>query len=410
MSNKRLVLFCSVYPSDKGETFLHNEMEYLRAAFDEIIVVTDNSNVLEVKNGQEKILKYKKVKVSLLDTISLCNFFFLVEIVRNLFSFSLSKFKVSLNSYLNGLSYRNFIGNLIESNNIDCDETIFYSYWLNDSTYGLALYSNLRDIKFVSRVHGWDLYEERHIANYLPFRNVVGKRISRIYSISNNGISYLVKRYPRMRNVIELSRLGVKDYGKVNNDKHESDYKTIVSCSSVIPLKRVDMIAEALGELKDINVHWIHFGEGEGLKNLKLLANEVSGKNPNINIVLEGRTENSKIIEFYHNNRVDLFVNVSETEGLPVSIMEAMEAGIPILATGVGGTEEIVVNKENGVLIDPNISINKLSKKIEKLMKLVIEDQRRYSQKSRYIYMEKASADRNYNEFGKSLKELGYKS
>jgi glycosyltransferase involved in cell wall biosynthesis len=47
---------------------------------------------------------------------------------------------------------------------------------------------------------------------------------------------------------------------------------------------------------------------------------------------------------------VNLFVSVSETEGLPVSMMEALSFGIPILSTDVGGCKEIV-NEKTGVLI-----------------------------------------------------------
>jgi glycosyltransferase involved in cell wall biosynthesis len=55
-------------------------------------------------------------------------------------------------------------------------------------------------------------------------------------------------------------------------------------------------------------------------------------------------------MEFYRKNHVDLFINVSETEGIPVSIMEAMSFGIPCIATNVGGVNEIV-NNTNGFLV-----------------------------------------------------------
>ncbi|NCO54621.1 MAG: glycosyltransferase, partial [Bacteroidetes bacterium] len=54
---------------------------------------------------------------------------------------------------------------------------------------------------------------------------------------------------------------------------------------------------------------------------------------------------------------VDLFINVSESEGIPVSIMEALSAGIPVIATNVGGTNEIV-NNDVGFLIDKEFEIN----------------------------------------------------
>jgi glycosyltransferase involved in cell wall biosynthesis len=48
------------------------------------------------------------------------------------------------------------------------------------------------------------------------------------------------------------------------------------------------------------------------------------------------------VIPFFVANTIDVFVNVSSTEGLPFSVMEAFSAGIPVFATDVGGTAEIV--------------------------------------------------------------------
>lgn len=52
----------------------------------------------------------------------------------------------------------------------------------------------------------------------------------------------------------------------------------------------------------------------------------------------------------------DLFVLSSAHEGLPVSIMEAMSAGLPIVATSVGGVPEAVTNGETGRLVPPGDS------------------------------------------------------
>lgn len=46
---------------------------------------------------------------------------------------------------------------------------------------------------------------------------------------------------------------------------------------------------------------------------------------------------NEEVYTFYRNNRVDVFLNVSESEGVPVSIMEAMSCHIPTIAPDVGG-------------------------------------------------------------------------
>lgn len=59
----------------------------------------------------------------------------------------------------------------------------------------------------------------------------------------------------------------------------------------------------------------------------------------------------------------DIFVLASKFEGLPLTIIEAMFTGLPVIATNVGGVNELVKNNKNGFLIKPN-SIKELIQKM----------------------------------------------
>jgi glycosyltransferase involved in cell wall biosynthesis len=51
--------------------------------------------------------------------------------------------------------------------------------------------------------------------------------------------------------------------------------------------------------------------------------------------------------------RCDIFVRPSLTEGMPLTVLEAMACGVPTIASRVGGTPELIVDGENGFLIEP---------------------------------------------------------
>ena len=272
------------------------------------------------------------------------------------------------------------------------------------ATFGLTLLSQGSNIKYVTRVHRWDLYEEENLANYLPFRNCVGKSIDIVYSISEDGCEYLIDRYPSIQEVVQISRLGVKDYGPQREKISNSEYQTIVSCSNVIPVKRVNLILEALSKINDISIRWVHFGAGSEFESLKNQAESVQRNCLNLKIELKGGVPNSEILDFYHAETIALFINVSRSEGVPVSIMEAMEAGIPILATNVGGSKEVVKDGVTGVLMNEKINSQELKTIIVEF--LTSKSLSKYGDNSRMIYQELLNADVNYAKFINGIVKL----
>ena len=70
---------------------------------------------------------------------------------------------------------------------------------------------------------------------------------------------------------------------------------------------------------------------------------------------------------FKHLKKMDVFALPSRTEGFGIAILEAMAAGLPVVATRVGGIPEIVVDNETGLLVEPN-NYRELSAAILKLL------------------------------------------
>lgn len=126
----------------------------------------------------------------------------------------------------------------------------------------------------------------------------------------------------------------------------------------------------------DLTIHFIHIGRFNEVKNHELLINAFNillRCNPNCDLTLAGDgTLFEKIkdqvkelgiedkVNFLGNvidvpkllENMSVFVLPSKTEAFPVSILEAMASGLPIIASNVGGIPEMVT--DNGILVKPN--------------------------------------------------------
>ena len=124
------------------------------------------------------------------------------------------------------------------------------------------------------------------------------------------------------------------------------------------------------------------------------LKGKASNLPSNIKFEFKGFVPNLEVLEYYGNNSIDLFINVSESEGIPVSIMEAISYGIPILATDVGGTSEIVT-PQTGILIPKDFKPKGSALIINKLINKEII----FSRKEIRLFWEKHyNAKKNYQE------------
>jgi glycosyltransferase involved in cell wall biosynthesis len=184
-----------------------------------------------------------------------------------------------------------------------------------------------------------------------------------------------------------LSRLGVK---KQVFNSLESKPFSIVSCSNVIPLKRVELIAQAL-KLIALPYTWTHFGDGPLLENIK-------AEFQNEHHLFQGRVSNTEVLTFYQKHTPHLFINVSSSEGIPVSIMEAFSFGISVIATDVGGNGEIV-NGKNGTLVPADISAEELSEIIQEYIEMNNESYKKKRLAAYKTWEEGFNAGKNYGEF-----------
>lgn len=126
----------------------------------------------------------------------------------------------------------------------------------------------------------------------------------------------------------------------------------------------------------------------------------------NISVEFKGNIKNSDLMRIYVNNQFDLFVNVSISEGIPVSIMEALSFGIPCVATNVGGTNEIVTHGYNGWLLDENFRKEELENIIRAYWNLNNEQILKLRDCAYSSWKNKYDAEKNYSIFINKLYEM----
>lgn len=125
---------------------------------------------------------------------------------------------------------------------------------------------------------------------------------------------------------------------------------TIVSTSSLIPRNGMDTLIAVVALLPK-NLKWRLIIAGEGPERAKL-KQQISNLKVAKQVALLGRVENNRIPELL--SQADLFVRPSRFEGFGVAFIEAMAAGVPVIATPVGGIPDFIIHQETGLLVEPD--------------------------------------------------------
>jgi colanic acid/amylovoran biosynthesis glycosyltransferase len=412
---KTMIVVTYKYPYEPPvEVFLHNELTFTLKEASKVLLVTtagkvnknENYSLNEKFNGL--IVSDSKNGISIICTciIEVCKLIkYVLDDIKDV-KWDLFSVKNIIKCYI-WAAYKlsKTIPRLRDSvQNVPC-EILVYSYWFGSySVYAcmlknwLSKHNNKCSIRIISRAHGQgDLYFDQKI-KIRPGKSYITKNIDAIFPISEAGTAMLRKEFPNVD--IDTQRLGVAGLVESSASCKRGTF-IIVSCSIVNGNKRVDYIAKSISRICSINVKWVHFGDGEGFVQIKNFVDAI--KSNNIEVDLRGNTNNSDILSFYANDKPDLFINLSAVEGLPVSIMEAMAYSIPVIATNVGATSEIVANNKNGYLVDVNSDIYYIASIIEAYFHKSIEERNDYRECAFNTWKNNFKSDNNFIDFAKIM-------
>lgn len=404
----RLIILTSAFPYDRGESFLETELEYLCTRFDSVVLVPykakekaysrvlpENVSVFPMLRPR-RFFVLKFLFLGVFNTISWRPF--LGELRKKGFFFKTPR------NFVHWLS-RSLLVRMMSSNSAlrrlflsEAFDQVIYSYW---GTVPASFYGSVgATCPFVVRMHGVDIYEERPDNHgYIFGRRALLSNVSFIAHISEHGRDYLRSKYPDVEYKSRILRLGVSFIG--TSPWVRDGRLKLVTCSRIIPLKRLELLAAALKMVK-IPVRWTHIGDGCGRETLEQL---MTGLPEHISGFMLGYLSNKEMMDFYVQNPVDLFVNISSTEGVPVTVMEALSCAIPVLATDVGGTSELV-DDSVGRLLPADLSAGFLASAIEKFASLSVTEHEALRNAAWDRWKERADALSNYSSMADFMTSL----
>lgn len=142
----------------------------------------------------------------------------------------------------------------------------------------------------------------------------------------------------------EISEKGIKQKIGIDGD-------IILSVGRLVPWKGFGVLIEMMLDLlkENSNFQLVIVGDGPERERLKF---KVKGLNLENKVKFLGSIDHSQIPLYFQASK--LFVLNTGYEGLSHVILEAMQAGIPIITTNVGGNPELIENKKNGILVEYN--------------------------------------------------------
>ncbi len=413
MNNKILILLCDQYPLSAGEFFIDDEMRVIAPKFDRVLVYTasadtdKNLNRFVPENAEVVSFSQQKFEAEKLKSIFriftpmfISEFFFALKKLPLKYWFS--AFKIMYVDMHRATNLKRGLVVLCKEKNIDMENCVFYSYWHDYKALALAMMrKENKNLKCVARAHRWDVFADKNKIPYLPFKKYMLDNLSNTISISKAGKEYFYE-YVKPSSCANIS---VSYLGKINDRKPLIEKRNneilICSCSTLTPVKQVDRIIEVFSSLNVENMHWVHFGDGPLREELLQYAQKML---PSVQYEFKGIVPNNKILDFYAENYVDLFINLSSSEGIPVSIMEALSAGIPVLATDVGGTSE-AINSENGFLVHAEFNNADVVKKIDAYLSLSDDEKLLYRRRTYEFWRDNYEAKKNYMIFADKILE-----
>ena len=137
--------------------------------------------------------------------------------------------------------------------------------------------------------------------------------------------------------------VNITDINRANESKADIN---LIIISRLVVQKNINIVIEAMKLLDNKNLKLSIIGEGGEFSKLESAIHDLNLQNQ---VQLLGKVDNNKISQFLLT--ADIFIQASDYEGLPHSVLEAINYEVPILSTETGGCKDLLNDGERGFII-----------------------------------------------------------
>jgi len=228
------------------------------------------------------------------------------------------------------------LNNFIKYNNIN----LIIASSANAGIYSRLLKLINKEIRVIYVSHGWSsIYNGGKLRFLYTF---IEKQLAKI---SDSILCISKKDFENAKNIIKINENKLKwitnkisPFKNINPVNKQNKTIKLLTVARLAPPKRIDLLIEASKNVENLELHIV--GDGLLKNNLEIIKHE--------NLYFHGEIDGFNNFSSY-----DIFALISDSEGLPLSALEAMSSGMPIILSDVGGCFELI--DENGILVKNNV-------------------------------------------------------
>ena len=227
--------------------------------------------------------------------------------------------------------------------------------------------------KVIYTAHGFHFFKGSPLINwiiYYPIEKFLSRYTDVLITINKEDYARAKKKF-KARRIEYIPGVGVdinkfsdilinRDVIRMNLNIPENAF-VVLSVGELNKNKNHEVIIRSLAKINNPSIYYLVCGQGPLQDYLNRLSIELGISNQ---VRLLGFQPNIK--EFY--KIADLFAFPSYREGLPVSLIEAIASGLPVIASNIRGNNELVVDGEGGYLFNPK-KIDSITLLIQKILK-----------------------------------------